>query len=99
LTNQELVKSFLMYQETKNLSERSIEWYQRTLEASRLWIVARTAVDLPEPTWPVTTARLPVSTAWRKRARSSWCPLSTGPCGSGHPLIHRLKLFGNMVRQ
>lgn len=32
MTNQELVKSFLMYQETKNLSERSIEWYQRTLD-------------------------------------------------------------------
>ena len=31
MTNQELVKSFLMYQETKNLSERSIEWYERTL--------------------------------------------------------------------
>lgn len=31
MTNQELVNYFLMYQETKNLSSRSIEWYQRTL--------------------------------------------------------------------
>ncbi|ABO48918.1 phage integrase family protein [Desulforamulus reducens MI-1] len=31
MTNQELVKTFLMYQETKNLSKRTIEWYQFTL--------------------------------------------------------------------
>ena len=31
MTNQELVKTFLMYQETKNLSKRTIERSQFTL--------------------------------------------------------------------
>lgn len=32
MTNRELVNTFLMYQETKNLSKKSIEWYSRTLD-------------------------------------------------------------------